>query len=68
LHDGRAETIELAVAFHGGEAQKTKERYFRLKPDERVCVERFLKSLVAPGPGNARPVPQSNGPILSSTK
>jgi CxxC motif-containing protein (DUF1111 family) len=67
LHDGRAETIEHAIAFHGGEATETKSRYFQLQPDERNCVQSFLKSLVAPAPGNARPVPQSNGPILTST-
>jgi hypothetical protein len=37
LHDGRAETLEQAIALHGGEALKTRNRYFRLQPDERVC-------------------------------
>ena len=67
LHDGGAETLEQAIAFHGGEAAKTQNRYFHLKPDERICLQTFLKSLVAPEPGNARRAPRPNGPILTST-
>jgi cytochrome c peroxidase len=48
LHDGRAATIEQAVALHGGEAQKTAQRFFTLTPEERLQVMTFLKSLVAP--------------------
>jgi CxxC motif-containing protein (DUF1111 family) len=48
LHDGRAATIEQAVALHGGEAQKTAQRFFSLAPEERLQVMTFLKSLVAP--------------------
>jgi CxxC motif-containing protein (DUF1111 family) len=48
LHDGRAATIEQAVALHGGEAQKTAQRFFALTPEERLQVMTFLKSLVAP--------------------
>jgi CxxC motif-containing protein (DUF1111 family) len=52
LHDGRAATIEQAVALHGGEAQKTAQRFFALTPEERLQVMTFLKSLVAPASGS----------------
>ena len=48
LHDGRAETLEQAIAFHGGEATNSAKQFFMLKPDERAQVITFLKSLVAP--------------------
>jgi CxxC motif-containing protein (DUF1111 family) len=48
LHDGRAATIEQAIALHGGEGQKTAQRFFALSQDERFHVITFLKSLVAP--------------------
>jgi CxxC motif-containing protein (DUF1111 family) len=67
LHDGRAETLEQAIALHGGEALQTRNRYFRLEPRERICVQTFLKSLVAPELANAGPAPRSRGPILTST-
>jgi hypothetical protein len=48
LHDGRAETLEQAIALHGGEAMATAGRYFGLAPRERWRVQAFLKSLGAP--------------------
>ena len=48
MHDGRADTLEQAIAFHGGEASRSARQYFMLKPDERMQVVTFLKSLVAP--------------------
>jgi CxxC motif-containing protein (DUF1111 family) len=48
LHDGRAETLEQAIAFHGGEASNSAKQFFMLKPDQRAQVITFLKSLVAP--------------------
>jgi CxxC motif-containing protein (DUF1111 family) len=53
LHDGRAATVEQAVALHGGEAQKTAQRFFALTPEERLQVMTFLKSLVAPAARSA---------------
>ncbi|MHC5537053.1 di-heme oxidoredictase family protein [Singulisphaera rosea] len=50
LHDGRAETLEEAVALHGGEATMTSERFFRLPHRSRLQIEAFLKSLIAPTP------------------
>jgi CxxC motif-containing protein (DUF1111 family) len=48
LHDGRAGTLEQAVALHGGEATQAARAFFALKPQERQQLEAFLKSLTAP--------------------
>jgi len=50
LHDGRAETLDQAVALHAGEAATIVPRFFRLSANERRQVEAFLKSLTAPAP------------------
>jgi CxxC motif-containing protein (DUF1111 family) len=51
LHDGRAETLEQAIAFHGGEAALPAQKYFMLSPAERQQLLAFLKSLEAPRAG-----------------
>ena len=48
LHDGRAETLEEAILWHGGEAQESRERFARLKPSEKQQLLAFLSSLRAP--------------------
>src|SRR5262245_55374149 len=48
LHDGRAEDLEEAVALHGGQAHASARRFFALSAEDRLRVEAFLKSLVAP--------------------
>lgn len=48
LHDGRADTLEEAVALHGGQAQQSSKEFFALKPRERLQVQTFLNSLAAP--------------------
>ncbi len=48
LHDGRAQTLEQAIALHGGQAAGAANRYFKLSAKERGQIEAFLKSLVAP--------------------
>lgn len=48
LHDGRAQTLEQAVAMHGGQGAASAMKFFQLSPKERLQVETFLKSLVAP--------------------
>jgi CxxC motif-containing protein (DUF1111 family) len=50
LHDGRATTLEQAIAAHAGEAQGTVQRFFALSHDERGQLLTFLRSLVAPTP------------------
>ena len=48
LHDGRAETIGDAVAFHGGEGQDAANTNKRLAEKERKEVEVLLQTLAAP--------------------
>jgi CxxC motif-containing protein (DUF1111 family) len=48
LHDGRAKTLEEAIAMHGGESQTSAMNYFSLKPEEQRKVIFFMKSLEAP--------------------
>ncbi len=50
LHDGQAQTLDQAVAMHGGQGADAARRYFRLSPGQRLQVEAFLKSLLAPAP------------------
>jgi CxxC motif-containing protein (DUF1111 family) len=48
LHDGRAETIDLAIALHGGEAADSLQRYRALSPRGRGQLLAFLSTLAAP--------------------
>ena len=48
LHDGRAQTLDEAVAMHGGQGATAAQRYFQLTPREQIELQAFLKSLVAP--------------------
>ncbi len=50
MHDGRASTLERAIALHNGEASRSARKYFALSPEERMQVQAFLKSLAAPDP------------------
>jgi CxxC motif-containing protein (DUF1111 family) len=50
LHDGRADTLEQAIAFHGGQSSAAAIKFFQLKPEQRQQVMAFLKSLTAPEP------------------
>src|SRR5262249_34681366 len=50
LHDGRAKSLEQAIALHGGEGQLSANRFYRLKAEERSQVLAFLRSLIAPSP------------------
>lgn len=45
LHDGRARSIEEAILWHGGEAQKSKVEFMSLSKIERNKVLMFLKSI-----------------------
>src|SRR4029078_721212 len=45
LHDGRAETLEQAIALHHGEASSSGTLSFELQRSEREAVLAFLKSL-----------------------
>lgn len=50
LHDGRAETLEQAILWHGGEAEASQRGYSQLSPPERDLVIAFLSSLRSPVP------------------
>ena len=45
LHDGRAATLEEAILWHGGEAQKSQQDFMALSAEERSQVIDFLMSL-----------------------
>lgn len=50
MHDGRAETVEEAIAWHGGEAERSMAAYFLLAPERRAALLAFMDTLVAPKP------------------
>lgn len=45
LHDGRARNLEEAILWHGGEADKAKQRFMALNKEDRAAVLQFLQSL-----------------------
>ena len=50
LHDGRAETLEEAVLWHGGEATASRNRFYDLSRADKDRLLAFLSSLRAPKP------------------
>ncbi len=45
LHDGRARTIQEAIEFHGGEAEKSKLSFTSLTEEDKLSLIKFLESL-----------------------
>jgi len=45
LHDGRARSIEEAILWHAGEAQKAKDAFMELSKKNRKKIIRFIKEL-----------------------
>ncbi|HEY0298248.1 MAG TPA: di-heme oxidoredictase family protein, partial [Arachidicoccus sp.] len=45
MHDGRARTIEEAILWHGGEAQKSKEAFMQLSKADRDALIKFVNDL-----------------------
>jgi CxxC motif-containing protein (DUF1111 family) len=45
LHDGRADTLDEAIRWHGGEAEPSRDRYVARTEGERALVVAFLESL-----------------------
>jgi len=45
MHDGRARSIEQAIALHGGEALKSKQKFDKLNATQKAELIKFLKSL-----------------------
>ena len=48
LLDGRAKTIEQAIAAHGGEAERSAKKFAGLDFQQRSHLVMFLKSLASP--------------------
>lgn len=44
LHDGRAQTVEEAILWHGGEAEPSRKRYEALSATEQGAVRMYLMS------------------------
>jgi CxxC motif-containing protein (DUF1111 family) len=45
LHDGRARTLQEAILWHGGEAERAREAFRRADAADRAALLRFLQSL-----------------------
>jgi CxxC motif-containing protein (DUF1111 family) len=60
LHDGRAQTLEQAVAQHGGQGNEARQAFQQRPLRDRLAIEAFLKSLVAP-PSNTLAQAQARG-------
>ncbi len=45
LHDGRARNVLEAILWHGGEAQKARDRVVKMTPAQRADLIRFIESL-----------------------
>jgi CxxC motif-containing protein (DUF1111 family) len=55
MHDGRADTIEEAIAWHGGEANRSVAAYFSLSAARKTALLAFLDTLAAPKNVPAKP-------------
>jgi len=49
LHDGRADTLDQAIRFHGGEGSAARDGYEALSEEERGQILTFLRSLGGDG-------------------
>ncbi|MGK0271409.1 MAG: CxxC motif-containing protein (DUF1111 family) [Cocleimonas sp.] len=45
LHDGRAQSVEEAILWHGGEAGQSKQHFMQLMKDKRQALIKFVESL-----------------------
>ena len=61
LHDGRAESLEQAIQWHGGEGQRAAEAFRALKLNDRSDLLQFLDSLAAPAENAALRLPRGAG-------
>jgi len=48
MHDGRAATLEEAIAMHGGQGETSAKRFTTLSYSDKVALVAFLKTLQAP--------------------
>jgi hypothetical protein len=68
LYDGRAETLDAAIRWHGGEASPAATRYRTLTSQGRAKVIAFLASLRAPFKSNRQKVDRTVEPVLAFAK
>jgi CxxC motif-containing protein (DUF1111 family) len=45
LHDGSAKTVEEAIERHGGEAQRSRDKFKALKKEDKKALLKFLESI-----------------------
>ena len=45
LHDGRAQSVAEAIAWHGGEGRSSRDKFLNLDANERKALEAFLLAL-----------------------
>lgn len=45
LHDGRARSLEEAILWHGGEAERSKQHFMQLNQTERQAMIAFLQAI-----------------------
>lgn len=45
LHDGRARGFVEAIAWHGGEAQRSRSRFLEMDRQDREALVKFLESI-----------------------
>ena len=45
LHDGRADTLQEAIEWHGGEGTKSRDKWMSLSSSEKASVIQFLEGL-----------------------
>ena len=45
LHDGRADGVEAAILWHGGEAEAARDAFAALEANERALLVKFVESL-----------------------
>jgi CxxC motif-containing protein (DUF1111 family) len=45
LHDGRAQSVEEAIIWHGGEAKTSRDAFLEMSADQRSSMLEFLSSL-----------------------
>jgi hypothetical protein len=63
-HDGRSGNLQDVILRHGGEAERARDRYRRLRDREQEWLKTFLRSLVLFGPddtaSNLRPINEAD--------
>lgn len=45
LHDGRARTVQEAIVWHGGEAQRSRDAFLDLSAQQRADLLKFIESI-----------------------